>query len=34
VLRTLEDLYGLGHAGNAAKVPAIGAIWSGSGPAS
>jgi acid phosphatase len=29
VLRTIEDLYGLGHAGNAANVPAIADIWSG-----
>ncbi len=31
LLRTLEDLYGLGHAGKAASVPAISDIWSGSG---
>ena len=33
LLRTLEDLYGLGHAGNAANVPAISDLWSGPAPA-
>jgi hypothetical protein len=33
LLRTLEDLYGLGHAGNAANAAAIADIWAGGGPA-
>jgi acid phosphatase len=27
VLRTIEDLYGLPHAGHAADVPPIAGIW-------